>query len=132
VFSASPGTSATTTYATRLQTHAFDFGLAYKFGDALPAAATPVAVMPVKATPRAETAVSWSGPYIGGEVGTRAAVVDPSVTAATVTPPPGGIPGNGNLLGPGFCSAGAVPCPGPTSLDNTAFRAAPTVASIGR
>ncbi|HEY6254279.1 MAG TPA: outer membrane beta-barrel protein [Xanthobacteraceae bacterium] len=116
-----PVVAATTAYSTRLQTHTVNFGLAYKFGDALPAAAAPAAVMPVKATPRAEPTVSWSGPYIGGDVGTRAAVVDPSVTAATLTST-FILPAFTNVLGTSYCGV-FVPCPGPTSLDNTALRA---------
>jgi outer membrane immunogenic protein len=116
---AAPGSTFTTSYATRLQTHTVSIGAAYKFGDAPVAVATPA--MPVKAA-RVEPAAAWTGFHVGGDVGTRAAVVDPSVTSATLLPAVFGIPANVNLLGTGYCAAGALPCPGPTSLGNTAFR----------
>ena len=74
------GLPVTDTYDLRIRTHTATFGLAYKFG-----AADPVAVpgMPVKApvykAPPAVVA-SWSGFYVGGDVGMRSTRTDVTVT----------------------------------------------------
>jgi len=56
---------------------------------------------------------SWTGFYVGGDIGARAAVVDASVTSATI----GGV----NLLAPPFCPLSG--CAGGSTFDSNAFRA---------
>jgi outer membrane immunogenic protein len=70
---------------------------------------------------------SWTGLYLGGDVGLRVAGVDTSVTSATLTTF-GGPPNN--LLMPPLCASPGVfgvqpgPCPpNGASLNNTSFRA---------
>jgi outer membrane immunogenic protein len=69
--------------AVAMRTHTATFGLAYKFGDAVPSAdsaAVPV-LLPVKATP--VPVLSWSGPYLGLGLGLRASRSDATTTSVT-------------------------------------------------
>jgi outer membrane immunogenic protein len=74
------------TYDVRVRTHTWTFGLAYKFGDAVGAAAMPVKA-PVYKAPAA-LAASWSGLYVGLGLGTRSTRTDVTVTDAAA----GGFP----------------------------------------
>jgi outer membrane immunogenic protein len=81
--------------------------------------------LPAYKAPPPAPVYSWTGFYIGGDVGARSAVVDPTVTAGILQVP--GFPSlSRNLLTEPSCSFGisnAVgSCPGNSSLDHTAFR----------
>jgi outer membrane immunogenic protein len=68
---------------------------------------------------------SWTGFYLGGDVGIRAAVVDPSVTSATLTLPAAAPPGTVDLINDECNSTGLdflFPCPSGTALNHIAPR----------
>src|SRR5581483_3779231 len=71
--------------------------------------------LPVKALPPPAPVFSWTGFYLGGDVGARGAIVDPSVTSAI-----GAIAGPPGNLFPAACPAAG--CVNGPSLDTTGFR----------
>src|SRR5665213_3873496 len=78
------GLSIATTNDLRLRTHSAMFGLAYKFGDPILDAglAGPPTGLVYKAAWSAPRP-SWTGFYLGGDVGMRAVQDDPSLRSAT-------------------------------------------------
>jgi outer membrane immunogenic protein len=91
--------------------------------NAVSAYAADIPVAPIyKAPPPA--VFSWTGLYLGADVGMRSAIVDPSVNSTTL---------NGlNILVPPFCASPGLfgiqpgPCPpAGVSLQNTSFRVGP-------
>jgi outer membrane immunogenic protein len=65
-------TPLVTAYNERLRTNTATLGIAYKFGDPLPAGDPPLPI-PVKALPRVAPVANWTGAYGGADLGMRAA-----------------------------------------------------------
>jgi outer membrane immunogenic protein len=82
------GLTESNTNDVRLRTHAAMFGLAYKFGDPIldPALAGPPPGLSYKAAWSAPRP-SWTGFYLGGDVGLRAVQDDPSVQSTIFVSP---------------------------------------------
>jgi outer membrane immunogenic protein len=93
---------------------------------AIGAKAADLAIVPYKAAP--PPAFSWTGFYLGGDVGVRSTIADAAVSNATITTPGNVI----NLLASPSCASptffGATPGPCPpngASLDNSSFQLGP-------
>ena len=70
-------------YDEKVRTHTALFGLAYKFGDGSPAAATPAPALLTKA-PVAAVPYSWSGAYAGLDIGLRSTVTNATENGVTI------------------------------------------------